>query len=86
MNFFDKFKKIRGIVLHGVLVGIFTGLFFGYSTAIIDPSKRSIMANMDTHELFEYLTASILLGAFVGSLCAGFIADKFGRKFFLHLN
>lgn len=68
-----------GIVL--AFVNIWGGLIFGYNTGIIatalDPLKKTFQL---TPFLEGLATSCILLGAAVGSVCGGFLADRIGRK------
>jgi len=65
------------------LVNVFGGLLFGYNTGNMGPSLGPMCASFnvcnDNLKLSLY-TASILLGAMIGSLVGGMLCDYFGRK------
>jgi SP family arabinose:H+ symporter-like MFS transporter len=64
------------------LVNILGGLTYGYCTAIASGATPGIEAdwNSITPLMSGLITASIILGASVGSLTGGVIADRIGRQ------
>eukprot|EP01121_Diplochlamys_sp_Union-15-3_P019824 TRINITY_DN755_c0_g2_i2.p1 TRINITY_DN755_c0_g2~~TRINITY_DN755_c0_g2_i2.p1 ORF type:complete len:459 (-),score=32.20 TRINITY_DN755_c0_g2_i2:12-1388(-) len=68
------------------MINIFGGLIFGYDTGIIAtaslPIRKHFLGpkNEDKSLYSALLTASILLGAMIGSLVGGALSDFIGRK------
>ncbi|GAM24014.1 hypothetical protein SAMD00019534_071890 [Acytostelium subglobosum LB1] len=62
------------------LLNIFGGLIFGYNTGVIagvlQVDEWKSMSQID----LGFLTCSILLGAMIGSLAAGIITERLGRR------
>lgn len=57
------------------------GLLFGYDTAVISGATEAIQARFGLSDLsLGWAVSSALLGCIVGTLIAGWFADKFGRK------
>ncbi|MFE8048801.1 sugar porter family MFS transporter [Brenneria goodwinii] len=75
--------------LHQItLVATFGGLLFGYDTGVINGAFPSLKENMALTPTTEGLVMSVLLiGAALGSVCGGRLADYFGRrKYLLYLS
>ncbi|CPR18547.1 Arabinose-proton symporter [Brenneria goodwinii] len=75
--------------LHQItLVATFGGLLFGYDTGVINGAFPSLKENMALTPTTEGLVMSVLLiGAAIGSVCGGRLADYFGRrKYLLYLS
>ncbi len=75
--------------LHQItLVATFGGLLFGYDTGVINGAFSSLKENMALTPSTEGLVMSVLLvGAAIGSVCGGRLADYFGRrKYLLYLS
>lgn len=75
--------------LHQItLVATFGGLLFGYDTGVINGAFTSLKENMALTPTTEGLVMSVLLvGAAIGSVCGGRLADYFGRrKYLLYLS
>jgi sugar porter (SP) family MFS transporter len=73
---------IRRHVLFGAAITALGGLLFGYDTGVI--SGALLFIGRDFHGLTsfdkELLTSILLIGAAIGALAAGRIADKIGRR------
>ena len=71
--------------LHQItLVATFGGLLFGYDTGVINGAFSSLKTNMALTPETEGLVMGILLiGAAIGSVCGGKLADFFGRRTYL---
>jgi sugar porter (SP) family MFS transporter len=73
---------IRRHVLLGAAITALGGLLFGYDTGVI--SGALLFIGKDFHGLTsfdkELLTSILLIGALIGALAAGKIADKVGRR------
>jgi sugar porter (SP) family MFS transporter len=73
---------IRRHVLVGAAVTALGGLLFGYDTGVI--SGALLFIGNDFHGLTsfdkELLTSILLIGALIGALAAGRIADRVGRR------
>jgi len=75
--------------LHQItFVATFGGLLFGYDTGVINGAFSSLKENMSLTSFTEGLVMSVLLiGAAIGSICGGKLADHFGRrKYLLYLS
>ena len=71
--------------LHQItLVATFGGLLFGYDTGVINGAFSSLKENMGLTPTTEGLVMSVLLvGAALGSVCGGRVADFFVRRTYL---
>lgn len=71
--------------LHQItLVATFGGLLFGYDTGVINGAFSSLKENMGLTPTTEGLVMSVLLvGAALGGVCGGRIADFVGRRTYL---
>ncbi|HEY3715439.1 MAG TPA: sugar porter family MFS transporter [Jatrophihabitantaceae bacterium] len=73
---------IRRHVLWGAAITALGGLLFGYDTGVI--SGALLFIGKDFHGLTsfdkELLTSILLIGAAIGALAAGRIADRIGRR------
>ncbi|MFS2224673.1 sugar porter family MFS transporter [Pantoea sp. B65] len=71
--------------LHQItLVATFGGLLFGYDTGVINGAFPSLKEGMALTPTTEGLVMSVLLvGAAIGSVCGGKLADYFGRRQYL---
>ncbi|KIS67376.1 putative myo-inositol transporter [Mycosarcoma maydis] len=63
------------------------GLLFGYDTGAISSVLVQVGTDLDNKELTdgnkEFITSALTVGAIISALCAGVVADKFGRKWTL---
>jgi SP family arabinose:H+ symporter-like MFS transporter len=63
------------------IVAAFGGLLFGYDTAVISGTIGLLRKQFELSTGMEgTLVSSVLLGAIIGCLVAGYLSDKFGRK------
>src|ERR1700753_3130451 len=73
---------IRRHVLFGAAITALGGLLFGYDTGVI--SGALLFIGKDFHGLTsfdkELLTSILLIGALIGALVAGRVADAIGRR------
>src|ERR1700759_1417133 len=73
---------VRRHVLLGAAITALGGLLFGYDTGVI--SRALLFIGKDFHGMTsfdkELLTSILLIGALIGALAAGRIADRVGRK------
>jgi len=69
-------------VLLSASINALGGTIFGYNTGVIGPILQSSLVNDFNMSSFDegILTSCILLGAMIGSLSGGLLADKIGRK------
>ena len=82
----NKEQKKR---LHQItLVATFGGLLFGYGTGVINGAFSSLKESMSLTPTTQGLVmSSLLVGASIGSICGGKLADYFGRrKYLLYLS
>jgi sugar porter (SP) family MFS transporter len=74
--------SVRRHVLIGAAITALGGLLFGYDTGVI--SGALLFIGKDFHGLTsfdkELLTSILLIGALIGALAAGRIADRVGRR------
>ena len=73
---------IRRHVLFGAAITALGGLLFGYDTGVISGALLFIGKDFPGLTSFdkELLTSILLIGALIGALAAGRIADKVGRR------
>ncbi len=63
------------------------GFLFGYDTAVINGANSYLKAHLSLSPSQEGLAgASAILGCIPGSMCAGFLSDRFGRRKLLFLS
>src|SRR5208337_1919859 len=73
-------------VLFATGVTAIGGFLFGYDTAVINGANSYLTAHLNLRPSQEGLAgASAILGCIPGSMCAGFLSDRFGRKKLLFL-
>ncbi len=73
-------------VLFATGVTAIGGFLFGYDTAVINGANSYLKAHLNLNPSQEGLAgASAILGCIPGSMCAGFLSDRFGRRKLLFL-
>lgn len=73
--------KISVFIILSVLISSVGGIIFGYDTGIIGGAIVYIGKAFQISDLMQGVVVSMsLLGAMIGSLAAGPLADKYGRK------
>jgi sugar porter (SP) family MFS transporter len=70
----------RRLYLVGAVI-LTAGILFGYDQGVISGALRGIQADFDLGTtMVEVITSFVTLGALVGALAAGAMADRFGRR------
>lgn len=73
--------KITVFIILSVLISSVGGIIFGYDTGIIGGAIVFIGKEFQINDLMQGVIVSMsLLGAMIGALAAGPLADKYGRK------
>lgn len=74
-------SRANGLVIRSVVATSVGGLIFGFDTAVISGTTRSLGAvfNLNPQSL-GFTVASATIGTIVGALSGGGLADKYGRK------
>ena len=73
--------KSKKTLVFSTIVAAFGGLLFGFDTAVIAGTTKSISTIYDLTAVWLGVTVSIALwGTVIGALVAGIPGDKFGRK------
>lgn len=73
--------KISIFIILSVIISSVGGIIFGYDTGIIGGVIPLIGKEFHINDLMQGIVVSMsLLGAMIGSLAAGPLADKYGRK------
>lgn len=74
----DKLRYIFGISLAAAL----GGLLFGYDFVVIGGARQfyEVYFHLTSAELVGWANSCALLGCLIGSLAAGYFADRFGRR------
>lgn len=81
----DKTKSTPYVILI-VIIAALGGLLFGYDQGVISGAINFIGSQFKMSDsLLGFVSGSIPLGAMVGCIIAGFMADKVGRKLVLFL-
>ena len=63
------------------LIAALGGFLFGYDTAVINGANQYLKAHFALNPMQEgFAGASAILGCIPGAMCAGFLADRFGRR------
>src|SRR5580700_1036813 len=74
----------RGFVLVATVFAALGGLLFGYDTGVISGALIFIKAQFQLSVFHQELVVSVvLIGAAVGALSGGKLADAFGRRYML---
>lgn len=74
-------SRANGLVIRSVVAISVGGLIFGFDTAVISGTTKSLGAvfNLNPQSL-GFTVASATIGTIVGALSGGGLADKYGRK------
>lgn len=74
-------SRANGLVIRSVVATSVGGLIFGFDTAVISGTTKSLGAvfNLNPQSL-GFTVASATVGTIVGALSGGGLADKYGRK------
>ena len=74
-------SRANGLVIRSVVAASVGGLIFGFDTAVISGTTKSLEAvfNLNPQSL-GFTVASATIGTIVGALSGGGLADKYGRK------
>ena len=74
-------SRANGLVIRSVVATSVGGLIFGFDTAVISGTTKSLGAvfNLNPQSL-GFTVASATIGTIVGALSGGGLADKYGRK------
>lgn len=73
--------KITVFIILSILISSVGGIIFGYDTGIIGGAIVFIGKEFQINDLMQGVIVSMsLLGAMIGALAAGPLADKYGRK------
>lgn len=71
----------NGMLVRISIIAAIGGLLFGFDTGVISGAllylKKDLHANSVAQ---EWIVSVLLLGAVVGAICSGYLADKLGRK------
>src|SRR5215470_4410286 len=80
----EKQTTGRGFVLVAAVFAALGGLLFGYDTGVISGALIFIKSQFYLSVFHQELVVSVvLIGAAVGALSGGRLADAFGRRFML---
>jgi SP family arabinose:H+ symporter-like MFS transporter len=86
MTMSSRASSTLRFVLFATGVTAIGGFLFGYDTAVINGANSYLKAHLNLGPSQEGLAgASAILGCIPGSMCAGFLSDRFGRKKLLFL-
>ncbi|MGI8771321.1 MAG: MFS transporter, partial [Acidobacteriaceae bacterium] len=73
--------RLNGYLLRSTIVGALGGLLFGFDTAVISGTTRTLVPDFHLNAKQLGLTvSSALLGAVLGAIFSGIPGEKFGRR------
>ncbi|MGN6205105.1 sugar porter family MFS transporter [Humibacter sp.] len=74
-------SSANGLIIRAAIIAAIGGLLFGYDTGVISGAllfiKKDLHADATAQ---EWIVSVLLLGAIVGALISGYLADKISRK------
>jgi sugar porter (SP) family MFS transporter len=74
-------SSANGLLIRAAIIAAIGGLLFGYDTGVISGAllfiKKDLHANATEQ---EWIVSVLLLGAILGALLSGYLADKISRK------
>ncbi|UKA77129.1 sugar porter family MFS transporter [Arthrobacter sp. FW306-07-I] len=71
----------NGLLLRASVIAAVGGLLFGYDTGVISGALLFIKSDLNASAAAqEWIVSSLLLGAMLGALISGYLADKISRK------
>ena len=74
-------KSITGVLIRSTIVAALGGLIFGFDTAVIAGTTQALTRIFSlTPKTLGITVSSALWGTIVGSLLAGYVADRWGRR------
>ncbi|MDU5781395.1 MAG: sugar porter family MFS transporter [Pantoea sp.] len=86
-NSTEKLKKISIFIIMSIIISSVGGIIFGYDTGIIGGAIVFIGKQFHINDFMQGIIVSMsLLGAMIGALLAGPLADKYGRKINLFIS
>jgi sugar porter (SP) family MFS transporter len=78
----DMRRSGNGLLLRAAIFAAVGGLLFGYDTGVISGALLYIKGDLHANSVAqEWIVSVLLLGAIVGALISGYLADKIGRKY-----
>jgi SP family arabinose:H+ symporter-like MFS transporter len=81
-----EIRLFSGYLLMATATTAIGGFLFGYDTAVINGANSYLKAHMSLNPAQEGMAgASAILGCIPGSMVAGFLSDRFGRRRMLFL-
>jgi sugar porter (SP) family MFS transporter len=79
-------RKVTSTVVKSATVAALGGLLFGFDTAVIAGTTRALSQIFSlTPKTLGLTVSSALWGTIVGAACAGYAADRWGRRYSLRL-
>lgn len=86
-NSTEKLKKISIFIIMSIIISSVGGIIFGYDTGIIGGAIVFIGKQFHINDFMQDIIVSMsLLGAMIGALLAGPLADKYGCKINLFIS
>ena len=77
----DMRRSGNGLLLRASVIAAVGGLLFGYDTGVISGALLFIKSDLNASPVAqEWIVSSLLLGAMLGALISGYLADKISRK------
>ncbi len=74
-------KQSKGEVIIIAAIAAFGGLLFGFDTGVISGALPFLQESWNLNTDQEgWITTAVLIGAFLGAMSGGRLADKYGRK------